>query len=126
MNKLKLARLMKILTFQIFPLALIYILWLISGLSISQAQQKETQKEILLMGTPERANKIVDESIAIVKGMTSQPNKNLPPAILRNAAGVAVIPDMVKAGFVPGGRRGEGVLLVNEIREWSRPVFLNI
>ncbi len=112
-------------------LAIFFALNPIWGPSVSQAQQEEAREESnpqdrLLVGTPERADKIIDESIAIIKDMFSKPDKHIPPEVLRNAAGVAVIPNMVRAGFVPGGRRGEGVLSMHEINQWSPPVFLTI
>ncbi len=114
----------------VFFLAIFFAWSPICGPWVSRAQQEETREDNrpgrLLVGTPERAGQIIDESVAIVKDMVSKPDKHIPPEVLRNAAGVAVVPNMLKAGFVPGGRRGEGVLLVNEIDLWSPPVFLTV
>src|SRR3546814_13529640 len=38
------------------------------------------------------------------------PDKAIPHDLLRNARAIAVIPDMIKAGFIFGGRRGEGLI----------------
>jgi lipid-binding SYLF domain-containing protein len=64
----------------------------------------------------------VDQSIEMVKAF----GKDIPPDVLNNAAGIAVIPDLTKAAFVIGGQRGTGVLLTREGGEWSLPVFASI
>jgi lipid-binding SYLF domain-containing protein len=55
------------------------------------------------------------------------PEKGIPPALLRNASGIAIIPDVIKAGFILGGRYGTGVLLVRDKEgRWSNPSFISI
>jgi lipid-binding SYLF domain-containing protein len=44
---------------------------------------------------------------------------------MQDAKGVAIIPSVVKAGFLVGGRFGRGVVLVREPNgAWSNPVFV--
>ncbi len=51
----------------------------------------------------------------------------IPPALLRDAQGVAVIPHVVKAGFVFGGRFGRGVILVRDANGcWGNPIFITL
>lgn len=55
------------------------------------------------------------------------PEKSIPPALLTNAQGLAIIPGVIKLGFVVGGQYGRGVLLVREKDgSWSRPVFVTL
>ncbi len=55
------------------------------------------------------------------------PEKSIPPVLLKNTYDVAVIPGVIKAGFVVGGRDGQGILVVKtQERTWSNPVFLTI
>jgi lipid-binding SYLF domain-containing protein len=51
----------------------------------------------------------------------------LPPAVLAEAEAVAVIPRVIKGGFVIGGRRGHG-LVVGRTADgrWSDPTFLKL
>lgn len=55
------------------------------------------------------------------------PERGIPPALLRDAHAVAVVPEVVKAGFVLSGRFGRGVLVVRaDAGGWSNPVFLTL
>jgi lipid-binding SYLF domain-containing protein len=68
--------------------------------------------------TVARANMVVDE-------ITVRNQKGLPPKILRGAYAVAIMPEIVKGGFVFGGRYGKGVLLIRTATGWSNPVFVS-
>lgn len=50
----------------------------------------------------------------------------IPNRILEEAHAVAVLPGVVKAGFLFAGRRGRGVLLVRRDSAWSAPAFLTL
>jgi len=51
----------------------------------------------------------------------------IPPAMMKKAGGVVIIPDMYKGGFIIGGRRGKGIALVHrEDGTWSQPVFVTL
>ncbi len=55
------------------------------------------------------------------------PEKSIPPALLSHAQGIAIIPGVIKLGFVVGGQYGHGVLLVREKDgSWSEPVFVTL
>lgn len=55
------------------------------------------------------------------------PEQSIPEWLLRDAHAVAVIPGVVKAGFVVGGRRGRGVLAVRgSDGRWSSPAFITL
>ncbi|MBB3226186.1 lipid-binding SYLF domain-containing protein [Luteibacter sp. Sphag1AF] len=55
------------------------------------------------------------------------PDKAIPSDLLKNARAIAVVPDMVKASFVFGGRRGEGLISVKgPDGTWSNPSFMSI
>lgn len=63
----------------------------------------------------------------VFKEITVIPEKGIPPELLKNAYGVAIIPGVIKVGFIVGGRHGSGVLLVRGgDGEWSNPVFISI
>ncbi len=51
---------------------------------------------------------------------------SIPQNVLENAAGIAVIPNIVKAGLVVGGRHGTGVLVNHEGNNWSLPVSISM
>jgi len=54
-------------------------------------------------------------------------SQQIPPEILSPAEGILIL-HQVKAGFLIGGKGGEGVLLVRDTlsRRWSAPAFLNV
>lgn len=55
------------------------------------------------------------------------PLKCIPPALFAEAQGVAIIPNVVKVGFVVGGRHGKGVVLGrNPDGSWGPPVFITL
>jgi lipid-binding SYLF domain-containing protein len=55
------------------------------------------------------------------------PLKGIPPALLQDARGVAIIPNVLKAGFVFGGRFGRGVILVRGADgSWGNPIFITL
>ncbi len=55
------------------------------------------------------------------------PLKGIPPAILAEARGVIIIPRLIKAGFLFGGRGGHGVLLTRgRDGAWSGPTFVTL
>ncbi len=69
----------------------------------------------------------VQGSIAVLKEIMEIPEGGIPPSLLSDAYAVAIFPDLLKAGFIFGGRYGEGVMLVRgEDRAWSNPVFFRI
>lgn len=58
---------------------------------------------------------------------TADSNQRIPASIIRKGQGIAIVPGIVQAGFIFGGRRGAGILLVrNEDGSWSRPAFITV
>lgn len=69
----------------------------------------------------------IEASIEILDKTAGMPEQEIPPALLRNAEGLAIIPNVIKAGFVIGGSYGKGVLLVRDSQgRWSQPIFLRL
>ena len=53
---------------------------------------------------------------------------SIPRAVLDGAAGIAVFPSTIKAGFIFGGHRGKGLIVARdpESGTWSAPAFLTL
>ena len=67
-----------------------------------------------------RATSVLDEIMAI-------PNKQIPQSLLRDAQGIAIVPAVVKGGFVVGVRHGKGVVLIrDELANWQAPQFVSL
>jgi lipid-binding SYLF domain-containing protein len=71
--------------------------------------------------------KTVESATEVVRSFSAIALRGIPKVLLHDAAGVAVIPHVVKAGLVIGGRFGRGVVLVRESNGcWSNPVFVTL
>ncbi len=54
-------------------------------------------------------------------------SRRIPPRILQNSQGIAIIPNVIQAAFFLGGRRGQGVMMVrNQSGGWSNPVIMSL
>lgn len=66
-------------------------------------------------------------AVRVLSEIMDAPDKSIPTDLLREARAIAVIPDMVKAGFIFGGRRGEGLISVKgRDGTWSNPSFISL
>lgn len=85
---------------------------------------------LLLGGVAAQASEqetTVHQAIAVLDKIMEIPESAIPPSLLGNAYGIAIIPGVVKGAFIIGGRYGEGVLMVrNSGGGWSNPTFLSI
>ncbi len=69
----------------------------------------------------------IDDSVEVLEQTMSIPEQGIPPVLLDKADGIAIIPGVIKAGFILGGRYGKGILVVREKDgSWSNPVFITI
>jgi lipid-binding SYLF domain-containing protein len=66
-------------------------------------------------------------AVRVLHEIMQAPDKAVPRDLLQNAKAIAVIPDMVKAGLIFGGRRGEGLISVKSPDgTWSNPSFITL
>lgn len=70
------------------------------------------------------AAKEFDASAQVVQQMVS--SSKIPSSLLSQAKCVAVIPKMTKAGFIVGGKHGNGVVACRTDSGWSAPAFISI
>ena len=70
--------------------------------------------------------KRVESATEVLSKIMEIPESAIPPALLANAQGIAVIPGVIKVGFVVGGQYGRGVLVVRKGGAWSNPVFISL
>jgi len=69
----------------------------------------------------------IDAAVKVMQQIMAVPEKGIPPTLLNNAYGIAVIPGVIKAGFIVGGRYGTGILSVREKGgQWSPPSFISL
>jgi lipid-binding SYLF domain-containing protein len=69
----------------------------------------------------------IEAATNILERTLTLPEQEIPPALLRNAQGIAIIPGVIKAGFVVGGSYGKGVMTVRDQKgQWSQPIFIRL
>lgn len=89
------------------------LLSMILGAASASAATKEEERVA-------DATDVVDQLLRI-------PEQSIPPSLLSRAYAIAVIPNMIKAGFVLGARHGKGVLVVRQPdNSWSNPAFVRM
>jgi lipid-binding SYLF domain-containing protein len=62
----------------------------------------------------------VDRAVSIIERFSEIPETAIPPAVLRDAKGLAIL-TVTKAGFVLSGRGGTGVVVARTEKGWSGP-----
>lgn len=68
----------------------------------------------------------LDHAGAVLHEIMSAPDKGIPEEVLDHAKCVAVVPHMLKGGFVFGAENGRGVATCRTDRGWSAPAFFTI
>ncbi len=70
---------------------------------------------------PSEQVKRMDAAATVLDEIMGTPDKGIPEELLDSAECVAVIPSMVKIGFVFGGRHGRGIATCRTTSGWSAP-----
>ena len=87
------------------------------GLVSSAAAAEATEQQLL-----------VDSARITFESFMSDPNMAWLKEHLKEAKGLLIVPQLLKAGFIFGGSGGHGVLIVNDEKkgQWSQPAFYSI
>jgi lipid-binding SYLF domain-containing protein len=72
--------------------------------------------------TVERMQKSVD----VLHSVMSTPDKGIPEEVLSGAKCILVVPNLIKGGFIFGGKHGRGVASCRTSEGWSAPAFVSI
>jgi lipid-binding SYLF domain-containing protein len=71
-------------------------------------------------------SKFVDAA-KVLELFTTDEELGIPADIMQRARGIAVIPNLIRGGFLFGGRRGRGVLAIRSPNgDWSNPAFITL
>ena len=74
-----------------------------------------------------REDTIVQTATSVLDEIMAIPARRIPTRLLARAHGVAIIPGVVKGGFVVGVRHGRGVVVIRgEDGTWQAPAFVSI
>jgi len=77
-------------------------------------------------GTKDEADLLIDKARIVIEDMVMSRDKVVPEDLLRDCAGLAIVPGMFKGGFIVGGSYGKGVVLAHEGGKWSGPAFTSL
>jgi len=78
---------------------------------------------------PARESKAVDRVQAaadVLNDIQSAPDKGIPQEVLGSAECVAVVPSMLKGGFIVGAKYGRGLASCRTPKGWSAPAFFTV
>jgi lipid-binding SYLF domain-containing protein len=74
-----------------------------------------------------REEKRVADASDVLDQLSRIPEKAIPPNLLSRAYAVAVVPDVMRAAFGLGLRRGKGIIVVRQDdNSWSNPSFITL
>jgi lipid-binding SYLF domain-containing protein len=70
--------------------------------------------------------KRLQNSVDVLHAIMSTPDKGIPEEVLSNAKCILVVPDLIKGGFIFGGKHGRGVGSCRTSEGWSAPAFVSV
>jgi lipid-binding SYLF domain-containing protein len=68
----------------------------------------------------------LQKSVGVLQAVMATPDKGIPEEVLSSAKCILVIPDLIKGGFVFGGKHGRGVASCRTATGWSAPAFVSV
>lgn len=74
----------------------------------------------------EKSAERLDNSAKVLHEIMAAPDNGIPEEILDHAKCIAVVPHMIKGGFVFGAENGRGVATCRTASGWSAPAFFAI
>jgi SH3 domain-containing YSC84-like protein 1 len=77
-------------------------------------------------GENNQAANRVKAASAVLEEIQTAPDTGIPDEVMGSAECVAVVPSMLKAGFVFGAQYGRGVASCRTVKGWSDPAFFAI
>jgi lipid-binding SYLF domain-containing protein len=78
-------------------------------------------------GYAQSVTRTLQNASDVLESIQAIPARGIPAALLADAQGIAIIPGVIKAGFVVGARGGHGVVFSrNPDGSWGGPAFITI
>lgn len=68
----------------------------------------------------------LQSSVDVIHAIMATPDKGIPEEVLSNAKCILVVPNLIKGGFIFGGKHGRGVATCRTAEGWSAPAFVSI
>jgi lipid-binding SYLF domain-containing protein len=100
-------------------LVLLLLVFFLTPILSADQDTKAAESNSKAAGRIEAAGSVLDE-------IEAAPDQRIPEEVLGSAECVAVVPSLLKGGFVVGGRYGKGVASCRTEKGWSAPAFFTI
>ncbi len=68
----------------------------------------------------------LSSSVDVLHSIMATPDKGIPEEVLSGAKCILVVPNLIKGGFVFGGKHGRGVATCRTPEGWSAPAFVSV
>jgi lipid-binding SYLF domain-containing protein len=68
----------------------------------------------------------LQRSVEVLQEVMATPDKGIPEEVLNGAKCIVVVPNLIKGGFVFGGKHGRGVASCRTPAGWSAPAFVSV
>jgi len=68
----------------------------------------------------------LQSSVDVLQAIMATPDKGIPEEVLSNAKCILVVPNLIKGGFIVGGKHGRGVASCRTSDGWSAPAFVSV
>jgi lipid-binding SYLF domain-containing protein len=68
----------------------------------------------------------LDKSVDVLHAIMATTDKGIPEEVLSNAKCILVVPNLIKGGFIFGGKHGRGVASCRTADGWSAPAFVSV
>jgi len=65
-------------------------------------------------------------STEVLKAIMAAPDNGIPEEVLDSAKCMIVVPDLIKGGFIFGGKHGRGIATCRTSSGWSAPAFVSV
>src|ERR1700693_1128904 len=68
----------------------------------------------------------MQSSVEVLQAIMATPDKGIPEEVLKDAKCILVVPNLIKGGFILGGKHGRGVASCRTAEGWSAPAFISV
>jgi SH3 domain-containing YSC84-like protein 1 len=68
----------------------------------------------------------LQSSVEVLHAIMATPDKGIPEEVLGGAKCIVVVPNLIKGGFIFGGKHGRGVASCRTSEGWSAPAFISV
>src|ERR1043165_7992134 len=93
---------------------MVFLLVVFAGVLAWAGEQKKDVSDRLQMASD------------VLSQMSAAPDKGIPQEVLDSAKCIAVVPHLVKGGFIFGAKHGRGVATCRTTEGWSAPAFISV